>query len=436
MKTLNIALLLLWSLVFGSTIRGQTIVITLPSTPPPSTANWANGSPPFTITVSNTASLAESRILVYIQTTSGQLMCGSNQPANAQPSNIRPGTPKIWAGNNAVALLGDYCVLPSGSYELCVQLIPLKRQGAVEGESLKKCIPFDIKEMDCTPPANINPAHQKVLRLPDISKPVIFNWSPLVSANKSLTIYRVMVWEIEEGQTMYEALYNNYPIINKDIKGTTQCIAPPGSFEKRNGQYVWRVTAIGQDERPVCKTAQSEPTVFSVNLPDATTVTEPKDSSETKKDSCCTNKIEIKSKTVVVSPANTAAISQSFNITPVNIKYISVEIVSVKESLSDTSCMKCSIHEDWIYNFISHNTASWNSGPAMNASPVNGSTYYPSKLIEWHCNQQGNLQFKFKIPLPENKTGCTRKSTICIRYKFIDVNCVTCEKIICYDITN
>lgn len=428
-------LLVLCLFVTGSVLFCQNIGITLPQTPPANTAAWASGTPPFTITVSNTATLAESSILVYVRSTSGAVVCGANQPGAAQPTNIRPGTPKVWAGTNAVALLGNNCVLPTGSYELCVQIIPIKRQEAAQ-ENLTRCLPFDIKELDCTPPSNINPAQQKNLGLVDISKPVAFNWSPMVISNRTAITYRLMIWEIEEGQTMYEALYNNYPIINKDIKGITQYIAPPGSFEKRSAQYVWRVMALGQDERPICRTAQSEPTIFTTSLPDPTIITEPQDSSVTKSDSCCTNKIEEKSKTVAVSPSNTASISQNFNITPVNIKYISAEIVSVKESVIDTACMKCASHEDWIYNFISQNTVSWNSGLAMNASPVNGSTYYPSKLIEWHCNQQGNLQFKFKIPLPENKSGCNRKSTICIRYKFIDINCITCEKVICYDITN
>lgn len=419
-----------------NTSIAQNINISLPASLPANTANWATGVPPFSITVSGTNSLAESNILVFIKSGSGSVVCGSNQPSAAQPTNIRPGTPKAWVGNAALALLGDNCQLPAGSYELCVQIFGLKQDATGAQPTVEKCMPFEIKTLECTPPTHISPAHEKTFTVTELIKPVTFRWTPLVMANKGLITYRLWVWEIEEGQTAYEALYNNFPIINTDIKGTTQYIAPASSFEKRNANYVWRVVALDREGNLICKTAYSEPTLFSVVEPTVVTPEPPKDSSNQQQDSCCASKIIEKTKTVSISPANVAAVSQSFNITPINIKYLSAEIVSVKETAIDTACMKCAAHEDWIYNFISHNTAAWNSGTAWNASPVNGSTYYPSKYIEWHCNQQGDVQFKFKISLPENNTGCSRKSTICIRYKFIDINCVTCEKIICYDVTN
>lgn len=416
--------------------NSQQIVITIPANPPANTSSWATSTPPFSITVTGTAQLAETNMLVFIKSASGNVVCGSNQAAAAQPTNIRPGQPKAWVGNNALALLGDNCVLPTGSYQLCVQIFGLKQDASGTKPIIEKCVPFEIRSVECTAPTPISPAHQKKFTISELIKPIIFRWTPLVMANKGIVVYRLIVWEVEDGQTAYEALYNNLPILTQDVKGTTQYIAPPSTFEKRTATYVWRVIALDREGNLICKNAYSEPTQFSVEEPPISDPTTPVDSSSQQKDSCCANKIDIKTKTVAVSPANMAAIAQSFNISPINIKYISAEIVSVKESVSDTSCMKCATHEDWIYNFVSHNTTAWNSGPAMNASPVNGSTYYPSKLIEWHCNQQGNLQFKFKIPLPENHSGCIRKSTICIRYKFVDINCITCEKIICYDLTN
>jgi len=434
LKKLLFILILLQAIIFPE-LSGQNITISLPPMPPANTANWASGGNMFTITVSGTGALAESRILVYIKTSSGQVVCGSNQPATAQPTNIKPGSPKAWAGQAALSLLGDNCVLPNGSFELCVQIIPIKNQGR-NTETIERCVPFEIRPVECTAPTNVTPATNQILTTTDILKPISFIWTPLIMSAKGIVTYRLMLWEVEDGQTMFEALYNNYPLIIKDIKGTTKYMAPPNTFERRNAKYVWRVTAINENERLVCKNAQSEPTMFSVNMPEMVTPEPPKDSTSTKYDSCCANKIVDKGKTVAVSPANVASISQQFNISPVNIKYLSAEIVSVKESTIDTACMKCATHEDWIYNFISPNSAAWNGGTAWNASPVNNSTYYPSKMIEWHCNQQGNLLFKFKIPLPENKSGCNRKSTICIRYRFTDENCVSCEQIICYEISN
>ncbi|HUN04494.1 MAG TPA: hypothetical protein PLS00_16715, partial [Niabella sp.] len=95
-----IIIFLLWFVVKAT--NGQNITISLPPNPPANTANWASGGNMFTITVSGTATLAESRILVYIKTGSGQVVCGSNQPATAQPTNIKPGAPKAWAGQAAL----------------------------------------------------------------------------------------------------------------------------------------------------------------------------------------------------------------------------------------------------------------------------------------------------------------------------------------------
>lgn len=413
----------------------QNIVITLPPNPPANTANWATGGNIFSITITGTAALAESNILVFIKTSSGQLVCGTNQPAAVQPTNIKPGAPKTWVGQSAISLMGDNCMLRTGSYELCVQVFSLKNREGQTGK-IEKCVPFEIREQECSSPNNVSPANAHSFWVADLIRPVTFSWTPIILAGKGIVTYRLLVWEVEEGQTIYEALYNNYPILSKDIKGATRFITPPGTFEKRPAKYVWRVIALDENERPLCKNAQSEPTYFLVNEQNVITPSQTKDSSQNNTDTCCTNKIIDKGKNVNIIPANVAAIEQNFNITPVNIKYVSAEIVSVKESAVDTACMKCATHENWIYNFISQNTTSWNSGTAMNASPINGSSYYPSKLIEWHCNKQGDIKFKLKIPLPENKSGCKRTSTICIRYKFVDVDCRSCEQIICYDITN
>jgi len=150
---------------------------------------------------------------------------------------------------------------------------------------------------------------------------------------------------------------------------------------------------------------------------------------------CCADIIKAISNNVSVNPTDLMSIAQEFSITPVNIKYVTAEIISINENTIDTSCMECNGKEAWAYKFIANNTASWNNAMAMNATPVNSTAYYPANLIEWHCNQQGNLKFNLKISLPGTKNGCTRKGKVCIRYRFTDINCKTCERIICYNFT-
>ena len=416
-------------------VHGQSIIINLPANPSPDISSWATSSSPFIINISGTTALGESRMLVFIKSLSGQVVCGTNQASMAMDSNIKPGAPRVWAGQSAIALLGDGCKLSSGSYELCVQLFSIKNREAGMPD-LERCVPFEIRDVQCSPPNNVTPSDEYKLSATDILKPITFRWSPFVMQNMKMITYNLMVWEVEEGQTPYEALYNNLPLIDENIKNSTTYILRQGIIENRTSTYVWRVRAVDKEGKPLCDNAQSEPTIFNIEIPEETPVIidEPVKTRSTE-DDCCTSDIIDKGNTLNINSANVAEIAQKFNITPSNIRRVSVEIVSVKENISG-SCDECSDNENWLYKFISHNTTSWNNEPALNASPVNGSSYYPSNLIEWHCNKQGDLKFDLKIALPNKQSGCTRDITICLRFKFTDEECNVCEEIICYDLNN
>ena len=150
--------------------NSQQIVITIPANPPANTSSWATSTPPFSITVTGTAQLAETNMLVFIKSASGNVVCGSNQAAAAQPTNIRPGQPKAWVGNNALALLGDNCVLPTGSYQLCVQIFGLKQDASGTKPIIEKCVPFEIRSVECTAPTPISPAHQKKFTISELKQ--------------------------------------------------------------------------------------------------------------------------------------------------------------------------------------------------------------------------------------------------------------------------
>ncbi|MBC7643209.1 MAG: hypothetical protein H7174_12900, partial [Flavobacterium sp.] len=145
------------------------------------------------------------------------------------------------------------------------------------------------------------------------------------------------------------------------------------------------------------------------------------------------SEIKIGTNVVATTPLNIMTIVQDFNISPKNIKRVTAEIISFDEDPVTEICMKCIAKENTIGNFIGTNIETWNSGTAMNASPVNSNGYYPTKMIEWHCNKQGALKFNFKIALPEAETGCKRTGKVGIRYSFTDIDCKTCEKIIYYN---
>ena len=88
-------------------LHGQSIIINLPVNPPSEISDWASSTSPFIINISGTTGLGESRILVFIKSSSGQIVCGTNQPSMAQPTDIKAGAPRVWAGQSAISLLGD-----------------------------------------------------------------------------------------------------------------------------------------------------------------------------------------------------------------------------------------------------------------------------------------------------------------------------------------
>lgn len=417
-------------------LHGQSVAITIPSNPPPKLSEWKTGSAPLMITINGTSTLSESRVLAFIRDSNGEIVCGTNNLSMAQPTNIKAGAPRIWAGPQALSLLDEECVLPSGSYELCVQVFGIKgRESGVP--EIEQCSPFEIRDLECSPPNNITPQEGQTFSSLDIIKPITFSWSPFIMQGTRQITYNLLLWEVEEGQAPYEALYNNYPLIDEKTQGRTNYIVPSNIFEKRNATYVWRVTVVNDEGAFLCDNVQSEPTIFKVEFTDAQLIVED-DDNETRsaKDDCCANDIIDNGNNITVSSSNVANIVQVFNITPNNIRKVSVEIISITENKTGNNCDECSDNENRIYNFISHNTTSWNNDPAMNASPINGSSYYPSKFIEWNYLKQGDVKFDLKIALPEKQSGCSRDITICLRYKFLDEECNVCEEIVCYETKN
>jgi hypothetical protein len=96
--------------------------------------------------------------------------------------------------------------------------------------------------------------------------------------------------------------------------------------------------------------------------------------------------------------------------------------------------MDCTKFLNSPFHFISKNTATWGSAAPHNASPSNSTAMYPSKIIKWATNKQGNVKFDFNIGLPGTIPGssCKHKGKICIRYLFTDADCKVCERMICY----
>lgn len=628
---------------------------TVKSQLPANTADWANIPGSLLLVAQKTPQSGSFNPKLVIQIRKGAgIICG-NTLGNAislDSFNVRTFLP-----TQLVSYLGQCAPLQPGDYSLCIQFF----NDSKEAISRQVCKDFTVTNdvTECAPPVNIAPANNKVFQGKDLAAPITFAWSPLVLPGGTLVTYKLTVWEVEDGQTDAQAIYNNLPVLEQQVKGQTRYIVKPGFFERRKARYVWRVIAVNDQDKPVCRTAQSEATSFTtrddstltLNTPcgngdfesgildptewsagytkivnnnstfsppfnnimqpangnpidapintgcgdqanenhhvivsagadptipalnrvppsiipnkyalrlgnncpgcgteriqkrfvvtaanttyrfmyalvfeaphDSTTnpslwvrvynannipvpglvyldplsslpmdraVSDPanpywqsyngilyRDWACAKIDlsslvgqvvtveiltndcaacghfgygyfdnfcigcsnnpppvDCCSDIIKEVSNTVTTLAGSKLKIAQQFTVAPLNIKSVTAEIISTEEDHIDTTCMKCTGKDGWAYRFISPNSTSWNSGVAMNGSPANSSSYYPSKMVEWVCNNQGNLKLNLTVSLPGTAAGCIRKGKICIRYRFTDINCKTCERIICY----
>ena len=324
--------------------------------------------------------------------------------------------------------------LAAGNYTLCVQFF--SDDPRQQNEAKEVCREFRVEDavpQFCSPPQNIGPRDEQIFTEKDFLSPKIFSWTPFISSTKTIITYRLTVWEVEEGQSIAQAIYDNLPVLQESVKGQTRYISKPNTWERRNALYVWRVEALDQEGKPICKTNMSEPTTFKIVVNEVQQE-QPQDS--TTNDICCKDSIKNVSSTVNIVSGNQLNLIQNFTISPNNVTKINAEIAFVSESASDTSCRSCAVNEEAVWKFISMNKAIWNSGLPNNASPNNAGGVYPAQNIIWFCNAQGNLKFDLKIALPGIPyTSCKRKGKLGIRYKFTDADCRTCEQYIIYDYT-
>jgi alpha-tubulin suppressor-like RCC1 family protein len=249
------------------------ITITLPTNPPPNTAEWATSIPPLMIMAQTklvngqvSGMVIESKILVTIKS-GGAKVCGTNTAATASTSGFSNAT-KTWSGANVLSLIGQDCILKAGSYELCVQFYSLEQR--LIGESCKPFTIADKKDKPTyTPPTNISPANDKVLAEKEAKTPLTFRWTPIVPKPKEQISYKLKVWQLMKGQNATTALKANRPVVEKEVKEITQYVKPNlmGDIEmlENKADLVWRVEASKRNQMgEVEMLGVSEPSFFKV----------------------------------------------------------------------------------------------------------------------------------------------------------------------------
>jgi hypothetical protein len=152
-------------------------------------------------------------------------------------------------------------------------------------------------------------------------------------------------------------------------------------------------------------------------------------------------KIELNQDSATVTADNMLHINQRITVTPKKISKVTAEIVALEEYGVDDACKTCrrskagDLEENNVYHFVEANKLKWIVGASINASPANNPHSYPTKILEWETNKQGAVTFDLNVALPSTAalSCCARHGKICIRYSFTDIDCKTCNQLVCYE---
>ncbi|HEV7781112.1 MAG TPA: hypothetical protein VGO58_07580 [Chitinophagaceae bacterium] len=112
--------------------------------------------------------------------------------------------------------------LPSGTYQLCVQLVtPVDFFPQAE----ERCRTFLLAAYQL--PIPMMPANEDVMEAEKAQTAITFRWTPLAPKPAEQVKYIVTVFEVLDKQTPMQALRSNQPLLTKEIIGTTQFIWQP-----------------------------------------------------------------------------------------------------------------------------------------------------------------------------------------------------------------
>lgn len=164
------------------------------------------------------------------------------------------------------------------------------------------------------------------------------------------------------------------------------------------------------------------------------------------KTDCC---IDFKKKvTTNLSTNNT--INVSFSAGPNNIKRIVAEIIDFSTSYNDqyspngtTNCATCSNNSDTWGNFYVPNSPPSVFGLSGKLTVPSNSTSKYGREIVWGSldgsdvnmtSPSPQISIKLGLPVKSRSACCADTIKMCVRYKFTDIKCVTCDTVVCYKI--
>jgi hypothetical protein len=269
----NIVLITTFSLVAIISKAQLSVQLAVSPQPPGALISWGTkdltyivagqpGSPPRQAVIKATLTAADGTI------------AGATNLAKARVRLVGQGTQLFYAADvmplDVMIFNGKYKQsldktgkLPSGSYQLCVQLVTPVDFVPISEE---RCRTFNLAAYQL--PIPMLPANEDVMEAEKAQTAITFRWTPVTPTPTEVVKYIVTVFEVLDKQTPMQALRSNQPLLTKEIIGTTQYIWQPQlSFIKTK---VWddpNKTASALDSIDVTKFIWTIQTVNMSNIP-------------------------------------------------------------------------------------------------------------------------------------------------------------------------
>lgn len=256
-----------------------TVNISYPA--PAYLSDWNNSRAGLITVILNSAGQQETGLVKFrteLQNSSGGLIAFSNN-STARTYTIRSGAntftldkalqlENLRFENGVIAhKIQTTGKLPSDTYTLCIQLL----DGANEAVLTRVPVCRQFTQINYQLPFLLTPNDKAWLDANIAQSVITFRWSSLVPMSKEPVIYRLQVFEVLDNQLPVQALRSNQPILETDVRGTTQYFwRPQLSFKDTNGHvFIWTVQTLDAKGMPVSSAdennqGRSEPLVFGV----------------------------------------------------------------------------------------------------------------------------------------------------------------------------
>ncbi len=261
---------------FASSLTAQvTVTLNVATRPNTYLSEWASRRETviFTLTVPTGQPGFAAKFLVEIK--KDGVLQARTKTAEMLVVNIPTGTSVYYAEQlipfRAVEFFGDADkiaaktgMLPSGDYELCIDLRDPEDMRSLLPQP--QCRSFFLTTYQA--PALLSPDNDATVG--ESVRP-LFRWTPVTPPYPGLVRYRLMVFEVLEGQRPPQAFRVNQPILDREIVGMTQLIWPadfqlPGRVRK----YVWTVRALDEKGNPIGENdGYAPPATFIIGEHDA-----------------------------------------------------------------------------------------------------------------------------------------------------------------------